>query len=205
MEELKEQIASCHSACQRMHTLCLPFSLLLVDRLKAKSHVRADENVAQPSHEWPSEELQPRASSSSTELPSQQPPVPCSDPSLERPLRQRQSGPRFHRRQAWGPWSIAPVFWHNPTEVQIGWMASCHEHCNISDDVRSKCVRQVHYGTGPNRLSDAECRRLAKCWLLLGRDIPVGDHSHTAHLKINLRRDAPAWTEEELDGMCTAL
>ena len=74
MEELKEQIASCHSACQRMHTLCLPFSLLLVDRLKAKSHVRADENVAQPSHEWPSEEPQPGASSSSTELPKQQEP-----------------------------------------------------------------------------------------------------------------------------------
>ena len=111
------------------------------------------------------------------------------------------TGDRFGGRGQY----VAPVFRHNPTEVQIGWMASCHEHCNISDDARAKCVRQIHYGTGPNRLSDAECRRLAKCWLLLGRDIPLGDHSRTAHLNINLRRDAPAWTEAELDGMSGAV
>ena len=107
----------------------------------------------------------------------------------------------------WGDFSIAPLFRKTPAgKVQIGWGANCGCHTNAGDVVGSTpCQKQVHYGkAGPGQLSDAECRRMAKCWLILGRGIAGDDvEGRTRHVhRVKVRRDAPvAWTEEVLEGM----
>lgn len=108
--------------------------------------------------------------------------------------------PRAPRSVLWGEWTIAPVTRRSDGAV-IGWGAVCG--CHVDETSRTRCQKQVTLGTGPNPISEAEARRLVKCWLILGREIertdPEGRRKHVLGIKI--RQAAPdAWTEDVLDG-----
>ena len=105
---------------------------------------------------------------------------------------------------------MAPVFRNTPSagKVQIGWGATCGCHANYDDveGVSTRCQKQITTLSGARAVPNDEALRLAKVWLLLGRDIDAGDpRARTAHVKEvgngRFRSTAPAWTEEQCDAM----
>lgn len=110
---------------------------------------------------------------------------------------------RESRFVPWGRWSLAPLYRQTGAgKIQIGWGANCHEHVNATDIFgRSpRCQKLVTYGSGPTALNDAECKRLAKCWLLMGESVQAGDSARSDHVRMNVRRHAPGdWTDDYLD------
>jgi hypothetical protein len=91
----------------------------------------------------------------------------------------------------------------------IGYGANCRMHHVVGPDGKKKgvpCQKQLTFPLdSPPEVVD-EARRLAKVWLLLGRDIsadaPNGRHEHL--LEIGGRRfrtSAPDWPEELCDRM----
>jgi hypothetical protein len=119
-------------------------------------------------------------------------------------------GPAIHPRGEianvpFGPFSLSPLSrWVGGEKIHVGWGANCHRHSNSGDAPHNKCQIQVTYGTGPRAISDEECRRLAKCWLILGRGVDESsDEARTQHVfGVRPRRDAPPdWSHERLDDL----
>ena len=118
--------------------------------------------------------------------------------------------PKELRGTAWGKNSLAPVFRNTAGagKVQIGWGATCGCHANYDDveGVSTRCQKQITTLSGARAVPNDEALRLAKVWLLLGRDIDAGDpRARTAHVQEvgngRFRSTAPAWTEEQCDAM----
>lgn len=118
--------------------------------------------------------------------------------------------------EPWGPFSLSPLFRNiGGDRVQFGWGAncyrpdSCHHHRNEDDLADARCQKQVTYGVpGRTQLTDSDCKRLAKAWLILGSTVDgSASDARTQHVKgINPRKLAPdAWTHAELDRMVAEL
>lgn len=117
---------------------------------------------------------------------------------------------REERQIAWGEFSLAPVFRKmevggQTKKVQIAWGANCFQHRNDPDD-GLRCQKQVTVPAHSPQSALDEARRLAKVWLLMGRDVPHDDPAGRSwHLKDlggpKFRKSAPAWTEAECDSM----
>ena len=66
---------------------------------------------------------------------------------------------------------------------QIGWGADCKRHKDTADLRPLQCKKQITYG-GRNVpvLTDDECQKVLKQWLIRGLDIPRGsDVGRTTH------------------------
>lgn len=123
--------------------------------------------------------------SSSSLAPQPQPVVP--PPAA--PAEARPSG-RQRRAHAWGVWSVAPVMSHGH---HIGWGATCGKHFN--DGEVTVCKRQLVLGD----MTESECRRRLKAWLLAGVDIPPGPTARFRHFEIMPRMIDPLPSEASLD------
>lgn len=94
-------------------------------------------------------------------------------------------GGRQSRVEHWGPFQLAAVF---SGSKQIGWGATCRRHTNLTDlPSDPACKKQITFGR--EKLSDSECRKRLKRWLLLGVAIDT-EATHTAradHVAMNCR------------------
>jgi hypothetical protein len=113
----------------------------------------------------------------------------------------------------WGEFSLAAVCRKGKVDglkVQIGWGANCRKHhvYDANGDIISgtPCQKQLTFAPGsPPEVVD-ENRRLAKVWLLLGRDISKdacnGRNEHLHELGgRKFRATAPDWSEDLCDRM----
>ena len=122
----------------------------------------------------------------------------------------RLRGPRQFVQEPFGQFSLAPVTRYiDGQRIQIGWGANCGKHHNHDDGPGDRCQKQITYGKdGPNQLTDQECKRLAKAWLMLGVGAAWAniENARWYHVhKVNPKREAPAsWTHEELDRIVPA-
>jgi hypothetical protein len=118
------------------------------------------------------------------------------------PAVPKPHGKRELVQETWGPFGLSPLTRIVRGErVVFGWGATCRKHHNVGDKLGTQCKKQISQGQGADALSDDECKRLAKCWLLLGRDISDdGPRAREVHLKVKPKLDAPSsWTHEVLD------
>ena len=109
---------------------------------------------------------------------------------------------RVRRGVPWGPFSLAPVFSARRGQaelVQTGWGANCHCHKDTGSSTR--CQRNLTYGgTREELLSDLECQRQLKRWLLRGLEVDrAADNARHQHMSIPVRGLGPATDPEDLD------
>ncbi len=136
------------------------------------------------------------------------PAVPVAPAPAEPAAEALQHHPRERRSEDWHGFSLAPVYRRTQEgKVQIGWGANCHCHVNATDGPNApKCQKQITYGTGSSEISDAECQRLAKCWLVLGMGLPMTDTCRSDHVGIRIRKEALTdWTEGRLESLVAAV
>ncbi len=102
------------------------------------------------------------------------------------------------RSFAWGCFRIAQVFLHGDP---IGWGATCNRHLNAGDSATASCKKQLPYGgTRCPALSDDECVRHLKRWLLRGFTISQdGIASRNRHLEVKPRELTEPVSDEALD------
>ena len=106
---------------------------------------------------------------------------------------------RHKRAEAWGPWSISPIYEH---DVHVGFGPNCHKHKDCPHQL--DCSRSIRMGK-KNRLSEAECIRRCKEWLVIGWHEDWGKRvsPRTAHCTTprDLRkgRMLPDWSDADLD------
>lgn len=118
-----------------------------------------------------------------------------------------RAGPREERQMSWGEFSVAPLHRRiDGQKVHIGWGANCWKHTDQGDSGSTRCQKQVTCAPNSSQAELDEARRLAKVWLLMGRDVPSDATSgRTDHLKgiggSRFRANAPAWSEADCDAM----
>ena len=110
----------------------------------------------------------------------------------------RGKGPRQSRQVWWHGWQLAPL-------SVGGWGAMCKCHINSWDSEGTVCKKQVTSGTGPQALSDQECRVRVKQWLLEGLRIdssrPDARDRHVFGVK---PRELPLMSESEVDELAAS-
>ena len=113
---------------------------------------------------------------------------------LPMPRRQRRGIP-------WGPFEIAPLVSGNR---QQGWGATCGRHRDSVDPLDRQCKKHFVYGKR-EPLTDEQCRRRLKKWLLRGLHIPTTDACcRSLHMSENVRAYSDDETEEELEAQLVA-
>jgi hypothetical protein len=115
------------------------------------------------------------------------------------PVRRPANGPRESESEPWGPFSLAPLKRQvDGVKVQFGWGATCRRHTDLTDKPGTVCQKQVTDLSGALTLT--ECKRLVKCWLLLGEGIDNSlSDARTQHVKgVKPAKQGPAsWTDAE--------
>ena len=97
------------------------------------------------------------------------------------------------RSYSWGGFAMAEI-WH--AGLQIGWGVTCNRHESVAG--HTPCKKQITYGKR-NPLSDDECKRALKTWILVGFTIDDAAGSRAAHVRVDPRRTVLYETDIELD------
>ena len=105
---------------------------------------------------------------------------------------------RTSRRIDWHGWAIAPI-------KGGGWGATCGGHKNSWDGEKVTCKKMLTLGSGPNKLTDVECRTRVKLWLLAGVSVDNSrNDARRAHVFGVNPRNLQLVTEADADAMAEA-
>jgi hypothetical protein len=126
------------------------------------------------------------------------PPAVVTEP-LAKKSKLTARGAREDRRWRWGGFWLAEVHRKKEGDILIGFGGQCKKHHNNGDRKSHVCKKQITFGTGKTRISEAECLLRVKMWLLLGSSIGDGPHARTHHVRIQNIRTQAVWEAEEVE------